>query len=188
MAHRIKEKQLQASGKWIALEEITYTDATGTERKWESVMRTKTSGAVAVIAEKLPSRKIILIRQFRPPAENYVIEFPAGLIDEGETASETARREMREETGFICSITDVFSPSFSSPGLTGESVVIVKGIIDESIPENSFPQTDFDDGEDIETFEVPIKKIGTFIRERIKSGDKIDSKVMAFLLGLETSV
>lgn len=47
--------------------------------------------------------KTLVISQFRPPLNAWSIEFPAGLIDEGETPIEAAKRELAEETGFIAS-------------------------------------------------------------------------------------
>lgn len=47
--------------------------------------------------------KTLVISQFRPPLNCWSIEFPAGLIDEGETPEEAAKRELEEETGFIAS-------------------------------------------------------------------------------------
>lgn len=44
---------------------------------------------------------IVLQKQYRPPLGKRVIEFPAGLVDKGETPEETAVRELREETGYI---------------------------------------------------------------------------------------
>jgi len=43
----------------------------------------------------------VLEKQWRAPVDKMVIEVPAGLIDEGESAEEAAVRELREETGYI---------------------------------------------------------------------------------------
>ena len=43
----------------------------------------------------------VLVRQFRPAVEAMTLELPAGLIDDGASAEQTAARELREETGFI---------------------------------------------------------------------------------------
>ncbi|MEI6421775.1 MAG: NUDIX hydrolase, partial [Lentisphaerota bacterium] len=72
-------KKLMATGKWLYLEEIQYRDIHGIQRKWESVSRTRKTGAVATIAIMKPSERLILVRQFRPPAGEHVLEFPAGL-------------------------------------------------------------------------------------------------------------
>jgi ADP-ribose pyrophosphatase len=55
------------------------------------------------LIKKGETTKTLVISQFRPPLNAYSIEFPAGLIDEGETIEEAARRELAEETGFIAS-------------------------------------------------------------------------------------
>lgn len=44
--------------------------------------------------------RILAVRQYRPAVERYTTEFPAGLVDAGETPLETARRELLEETGY----------------------------------------------------------------------------------------
>jgi ADP-ribose pyrophosphatase len=53
---------------------------------------------VAVVAIT-PDDRMPLIRQYRPAIEEFTWELPAGLIDDGETAAVTCRRELKEETG-----------------------------------------------------------------------------------------
>lgn len=180
----ILTKRLIASGKWLFLEEILYTDIRGLERKWESVSRVRKMGAVAIIAIMKPSERLILVRQFRPPAGGNVLEFPAGLIDEKETPEMAAVRELFEETGYTGKITCVTSPVYSSPGLSGETVHLVHMEIDETDLKNRNPETDFDDGEHIETLLIPLKELGHFLKTAYEKSDFLDAKLISFSEGL----
>ena len=51
----------------------------------------------SVLATGLDGR-ILLVRQYRPAVEDYTLELPSGLVDEGETAEASMRRELLEET------------------------------------------------------------------------------------------
>ena len=54
----------------------------------------------AMIIPLLDENTVILERQYRHPLKKVFWEFPAGKIDKGETAEQTAHRELREETGY----------------------------------------------------------------------------------------
>jgi len=54
---------------------------------------------IAIVA-RTPDGRIPIVRQYRPALERFTWELPAGLVDPGEDAAETCRRELMEETGF----------------------------------------------------------------------------------------
>lgn len=54
---------------------------------------------IAIVA-MTPDGTIPIVRQYRPALERFTWELPAGLVDKGEAAAETCRRELMEETGF----------------------------------------------------------------------------------------
>src|SRR5271154_4836495 len=57
-------------------------------------------GGSAVIMPVDGRGRILLVKQYRLPARQYLWELPAGRVDEGETPLKAARRELIEETGF----------------------------------------------------------------------------------------
>ncbi len=54
---------------------------------------------VSIVA-RTPAGRFPLVRQYRPTMEGYTWELPCGMVDPGEEATETCRRELLEETGF----------------------------------------------------------------------------------------
>ena len=60
-----------------------------------------------------------------PPLDDYEYGFPAGLVDNGESVAQAARRELMEETGLTVSrFIKVSPPIYSSAGMTDESVAM----------------------------------------------------------------
>ena len=87
--------------------------------------------AIYAVLEQEPD-KIVLLRQYRYPLNDYIYELPAGLIEDGETPSEAAVREMREETGLELTVyeggADYYRrPFFLAQGFSDESGCIVYG-------------------------------------------------------------
>lgn len=181
---RITKRNKTAGGKWLELENIEYIDHNGNTRNWECAGRVNSRGAVMMIAQLKPSDQLVLIRQFRPPAGCVVVEFPAGLIDDRESPTETAIRELYEETGLTGEVTQVISPALNSPGLSGESITTVLMAVDENAPVNQSPSPEMEESEDIETFLVSPADLPDFITQSELDGCMIDAKVMAFITGM----
>ncbi|HEX2061892.1 MAG TPA: NUDIX hydrolase, partial [Thermoanaerobaculia bacterium] len=94
---------------------------------WQFVERRKGKSAVAVLAET-DDGSVILTEQYRRPVGKRVIDWPAGLVgDEGENdPAKTARKELEEETGFVCDSVELVASGPSSPGITSEIVAFYR--------------------------------------------------------------
>lgn len=75
--------------------------------------------------------KVILVRQYRYSIDDYIYEFPAGLVDTGENFREAGIREMKEETGLTFHPLQVDTmyekPYFTTIGMTDECCATVYG-------------------------------------------------------------
>jgi ADP-ribose pyrophosphatase len=77
-------------------------------------------GVVAI--PLLEDGRLLLIRQFRYPLQKYILEFPAGKLDSGQSPLDTILRELEEETGYRAA-TMTYQFSFhTSPGFCDEII------------------------------------------------------------------
>ena len=75
--------------------------------------------------------KVVLVRQYRYAIDDYIYEFPAGLVEPGEDFKEAGIRELKEETGLTLTPVSVDPayerPYFTTIGMTDESCATVFG-------------------------------------------------------------
>lgn len=122
------------------------------------------ANAVTLFVFNQDKSKMLLIKEFRFPINDYVIASPAGLIDDGETFTEAALRELYEEIGYKSDQVTVdytLSPSYSSVGLTDELTASVFVRVDDSIQ----PKQNLDGFEDIQYFWLDRKTAKEFLEQ-----------------------
>ena len=137
MKFRSIRKEYQ--GDYITYYKIGYETKSGREKIYEMISRdpeiknqndlnTKKTDAVIMIIHDNTGERILLNFEYRMAVGEWVYNFPAGLIDEGETVSEAAERELREETGLkLTDIKDVWKESYSAVGFSNEMGSVVIG-------------------------------------------------------------
>lgn len=104
----------------------------------------------AVIAAITEDNNIIIVKQFRKPFNQAIIEVPAGKRDGNENGEEVARRELKEETGYSAGNIVHLTTMYTSPGYSEE-------VLDIFLARDLTPgETDFDENEAIEIFEMPL--------------------------------
>ena len=112
--------------------------------------------SVAVVAMDRQDR-VVLVRQTRVPAGGSLLELPAGGIEDGEAPFETAKRELREETGLHGGEWVELAAVFTSPGFCDEKMhlFLARGLEEgEAKPEGS---------EDIELVRVPRAELPALV-------------------------
>lgn len=113
-------KQVYDCGLFRVTEDRAVDPKTGFEIK-RSVVRHAGSAVMMAVDEK---KRVLLVRQYRLPAERYLWELPAGRLDEGETPLKAAKRELAEETGYKARRWTKLVSFFASPGYVQERMTI----------------------------------------------------------------
>lgn len=149
-----------------------YTVATRNEVNSLEDLPREEGDAVSIIASSPDREQMLVIKEYRPPVNGYVWAFPAGLIDPEDTDFETAAaRELKEETGYdIVSVDDILRSTYTSPGMTNETVAFVYMTVD---PNQSDAQQHLEASEDIEVRWVD--RSGA--REILEGTDSIDQRM-----------
>lgn len=128
-------------------------------------------GAVA-IAALTDKGEIVLIRQYRKPAEQVLLEVPAGLFHKGENLRSAAKRELEEETGYSAGkIEQVFS-AYTSPGYSTE---LIHYFLAKDLKKTA---QHYEEDEHIEVQLVPIEKAF----KMVKAGKINDNKTMVGII------
>ena len=86
-----------------------------------SVVRHAGSAVMMAVDDK---NRILLVSQYRLPADRYIWELPAGKADEGETVAQAAKRELIEETGLRAKKWKKLTTFYPSPGFVEEKMTI----------------------------------------------------------------
>ncbi|CAG9608384.1 NUDIX domain-containing protein [Pseudoneobacillus rhizosphaerae] len=120
--NRLEEKTIKSdhifSGRVISLQVDEVELPNGKTSKREII---KHPGAVAILPITNDG-KIVMVEQFRKALERTLVEIPAGKLEKGENPLECARRELEEETGYVCEKLDWLISFYTSPGFADEIV------------------------------------------------------------------
>lgn len=168
---RLAEKVLYA-GKWLVIKKLHLQGNSGEHFEWEYISRRDCARGIVMVARMIPSGRIVLLKQFRPAINNYIIGFPAGLARNEDIGTE-ALRELKEETGYTGRISRISPPLKSNPALIDETVYLVHVNIDEADYPNHMPEQKLESSEEIEVLLVEEHKIGDFLQEQNRQGLEI---------------
>ena len=121
-------------------------------------------GAVAVVAFK--GEELLLVRQYRFPVQKFMLEIPAGIMEEEEVPLRSAQRELAEETGYRAAKWQEVMSFYTAPGFTDEKIHL---FLAQELTQGN---TNFDPDEFIEILKMPVKEAYDLVRR----GSIIDAK------------
>ncbi len=128
----------------------------------------------SVIAAINDQEEICLLKQWRHAIQQDIWELPAGCLEEGEPAIETAMRELEEEAGVTAKHWRDLGKVATSPGFSNEILYFyeARGLSKGTVK--------LDDAERIEAYWLPLEQV----KDLIRSGEIIDAKSLALLFKL----
>lgn len=154
------------------------------EGRWEYVRRVNANGAVMIVAVTKEG-ELLLVEEYRVPLHARTIGLPAGISgDEGEeSALQSARRELEEETGYRADAWTYLFTGPSSPGLTTEMVSFYLADGLHQISEGGGVVH-----ENIIVHRVPLPLVHGWLMDQIGQGKVVDPKIFMGLYFLSHSV
>lgn len=146
----------------------------GEKESYREIVEHNGGVAIAAITE---DGKILLVNQFRKAAEQVVLEVPAGKIEKGEPEPlTTAKRELKEETGYTAANWRWLSSFYSSIGYSTEKIHLY--LATDLTP----GETEFDDNEAIELVELDLEEA----KNQVLAGKIMDAKTITAILLAES--
>lgn len=167
MSYTVLHEETIYRGKVFDLTRIRFRLPNGKEPVFEIV---KHHGAVTVLPID-DQGNVWFIRQFRLGAGQELLELPAGLLEDGESAENSAAREVQEEIGMAASHLERLGEFYMVPGYSTEKleIYLATGLYPSVLPTDEF--------EMIEKVVVPLAEALRMAR----SGEIKDGKTLAAL-------
>ena len=184
--HVVKHNVLH-EGKFMSFECIDYMTPVGL-KKWECISRKskKLSGLDVDAVELVPiiyypeSKKptsLVFISEFRVPVGVKVWQLAAGLIDPHETVESSAKRELKEETGYVAEkVVHVTKRVAAAPAESDTYVQYVTLLINGDAEENKNPKQELEPSEDVQVSVVPLEELESFVMKRCEAGETVEAR------------
>lgn len=133
---------------WIRLDKVelangSLLNATAFEfRSWANIVALTKDG------------QVVLVRQYRHGVRDVLLEFPGGVVEDGEDPLEGAKRELLEETGYVASQLIQVGKMYPNPALQTNTLYCYLALDAEKVSGQNL-----DAGEDIEIHLMPLDEL-----------------------------
>lgn len=118
-----KQKTVIAKSNLFTIEQLHLNFSNGAHRVYERI-RSHGHGAVLVVAVTA-SESLLLVREYAVGIDAYELAFPKGLIEQGESITAAANRELQEEVGFAARRLDWLRSITLAPGYFGARIELI---------------------------------------------------------------
>ena len=172
----IKHVTRKTENPYVNLYELETKDRVGHDKHYYVASRARSAGDLklsthnekpdgVIIYGLTPEKdKVLLVRQYRYSLDEYIYEFPAGLVDPGENFRQAAAREVKEETGLTLAPLTLENgyerPFFTTVGMTDECCATVFGYVSGNLSSEGEEDT-----EDIEALLVDREEAKRILKE-----------------------
>jgi ADP-ribose pyrophosphatase len=161
-------EELLYQGRILDLARETHRMPDQREARFEIIQHPGGAAALPILEDG----RVILIRQFRPAAQDYILEIPAGRLESGETGADCIDRELQEEIGYRSAKIETLGYIYSSVGFCNEKIFLY------TASELSKTSTALEPDEFIEPLILTLAEAV----EKITSGEIVDAKTQVTLL------
>jgi 8-oxo-dGTP pyrophosphatase MutT (NUDIX family) len=138
------------------VDEIASVSPEGDEHVFYSLEATDWVIVVPVLSEDTRDERFVMVRQWRHGSQALSIEFPGGVMDDGEIPEDAARRELTEETGYVARSMTLVCTVSPNPAIMGNRCHI---FVAEGLSKGGGLEMDDD-----EYIDVMVKPVGEIIR------------------------
>ena len=108
--------------------------------------------------------RVVIVKQYRAPLDRETWEFPAGRLNDGESAEAAARRECEEEIGFVPHRLEKLQALYPAPGFCDEELIFFR-VSDLRAPSPDSTLTP-DEDEDITVRTLPVDEVRAMLARR----------------------
>lgn len=156
----------------LHIDHVTNRLPNGKEAKREVALHIGAAAVLPIDGEGF----VYLVRQYRAPIDQILLEIPAGKLDApDEDHLLAAKRELREETGFTAARFDHLCDSFTTPGFSSEKIAIFLA------RELSPGETDPDEDEFLNVVRMPFEEAyGMAVRGEINDAKTVIALTLAY--------